>query len=96
MQCFGMHRFAFQYACRIVVQDKLQEEIMDFKEQFKDLLKEFYRNTGHIKPEAIIYYRDGVSESQFDTVLKFEYAQMRQVVTGCQRSYWSIRVCSWL
>lgn len=74
-----VHSYAFQYACRIVVQQDRQEEILDFKEQFKDLLKEFYRRTDHKKPESIIYYRDGVSEGQFDRVLQHEYTQMRLV-----------------
>ncbi|GMH41590.1 hypothetical protein BSKO_09500 [Bryopsis sp. KO-2023] len=48
--------YAFQYACRIAVQQGHQEEISDFKVHFKELLKEFYKRTNQKKPEAIIYY----------------------------------------
>jgi hypothetical protein len=41
------------------------------------------RNNGR-KPEAIIYYRDGVADSQFPIVLEHEYRAFRQVCcVGC-------------
>ncbi|GMH33186.1 hypothetical protein BSKO_01020 [Bryopsis sp. KO-2023] len=77
----SLDQYAFQYACRIAVQQGHQEEISDFKVHFKELLKEFYKRTNQKKPEAIIYYRDGVSDGQFEKVLQYEYAQMRE---GCK------------
>ncbi|GMH46013.1 hypothetical protein BSKO_13977 [Bryopsis sp. KO-2023] len=45
-----LQRYAFQYACRIAVQQGHQEEISDFKVHFKELLKEFYKRTNQKKP----------------------------------------------
>ena len=38
--------------------------------QVKELLMEFYRGTKGKKPEALVFYRDGVSEGQFQQVLQ--------------------------
>jgi eukaryotic translation initiation factor 2C len=38
--------------------------------QAKELLLEFYGATGGKRPEALLFYRDGVSEGQFDQVLQ--------------------------
>ena len=38
----------------------------------KELLIEFYRANRKLKPTKIIFYRDGVSEGQFDQVLAHE------------------------
>ena len=41
----------------------------------QELLQEFYRNTKK-RPEKIIVYRDGVSEGQFDAVVREELPQV--------------------
>ena len=45
----------------------------------QELLQEFYRNTKK-RPEKIIVYRDGVSEGQFDAVVREELPQVRQTL----------------
>lgn len=45
-----------------------QEIIVDLKGMVKDLLREFYTVTRGMKPERIVFYRDGVSEGQFREV----------------------------
>jgi hypothetical protein len=50
----------------------LQEVVMD-------MLKEFHRRNNGRKPQALIYYRDGVADSQFPTVLEHEYTAFRKV-----------------
>jgi hypothetical protein len=49
------------------------------KEVVQDMLKEFYRRNNRKKPEALIYYRDGVADSQFPVVLEHEYKAFREV-----------------
>jgi hypothetical protein len=46
----------------------------------QELLQEFYRNTKK-RPERIIVYRDGVSEGQFDAVVREELAQVGSRLT---------------
>ena len=49
--------------------------VQDFKGMVQELLQEFYRNTKK-RPERIIVYRDGVSEGQFDAVVREELPQV--------------------
>lgn len=53
-------------------------------EVVKQMLMEFHKRNGGKKPQAIIYYRDGVADSQFPIVLEYEYKAFKQVrVYGC-------------
>ncbi|KAH6814845.1 Argonaute family protein [Perilla frutescens var. frutescens] len=48
---------------------------------FRELLQDFYRSSGHRKPNQIIIFRDGVSESQFNQVLNVE---LEQIIEACK------------
>lgn len=52
-----------------------------------DLLKAFYRNTKGKKPEKIIFYRDGVSEGQFDIVRDHEVRSIREACKTLDPDY---------
>lgn len=49
--------------------------MQDFQGMVQELLQEFYRNTKK-RPERLIVYRDGVSEGQFDAVVREELPQV--------------------
>ena len=49
--------------------------LQDFQGMVQELLQEFYRNTKK-RPERLIVYRDGVSEGQFDAVVREELPQV--------------------
>ena len=49
----------------------------DMKGVVKELLLEFSRANNGFKPEKLIFYRDGVSEGQFETVQRLEIPQAR-------------------
>ena len=57
----------------------------------RELLNEFYTSTTRqMKPQHIVIFRDGVSESQFNQVLNIELEQIMQVQTlnsGTSLSY---------
>ena len=57
-----------------------QEIINDLAVMVKELLIEFYKANWRRKPSTIIFYGDGVSESQFDQVLIHE---VRAVQVAC-------------
>ncbi|XP_049274037.1 protein argonaute-1 isoform X2 [Rhipicephalus sanguineus] len=59
-------------------QDKGNVDIIrELKEMVKELLRAFYRATRQ-KPQRIVFYRDGVSESQFLEVRNREVSAIRQ------------------
>ncbi|RGB43665.1 Piwi domain-containing protein [Rhizophagus diaphanus] len=55
---------AFRYFAAIRIQHGKQVVIDDLAEIIKELLKAFYQTCGR-KPERILFYRDGISETQF-------------------------------
>ena len=56
-----------------------KEVIGALQEVVQDMLKEFHRRNNGRKPQALIYYRDGVADSQFPAVLEHEYTAFRKV-----------------
>ena len=54
---------------RLQAGDQAIEEITNLEEMVFSLLMKFYQQNKTRKPEKIIFYRDGVSEGQFDMVL---------------------------
>jgi len=66
-----------KYATRILVQGPRDEIISELDRAVKELLQEFERNTRK-KPERIVFYRDGVSEGQFATVMDQELPLLRK------------------
>lgn len=45
-------------------------------------LVENYARANKVKPEKIVVFRDGVSEGQFDMVLKEELADIKRAIQG--------------
>ena len=72
-----------RYVCEIRVQfrgaqeTQVTEQILDMKDIFKKLLRKF-RNVSRVEPKRIIFYRDGVSEGQFEMVLNKEITAMQR------------------
>jgi len=60
-----------RYASTIRVQGSRVENIIDLGNMTKEILRCFYHATNR-KPERVLFYRDGVSEGQFETVLREE------------------------
>ncbi|KAK1296146.1 Protein argonaute MEL1 [Acorus calamus] len=52
----------------------------------RELLVAFYRSTGQ-KPHRIIFYRDGVSEGQFNQVLLYEMTAIRKACGSLENGY---------
>ncbi|KAF5183103.1 argonaute [Thalictrum thalictroides] len=62
---------ANKYISRMRSQTHRQEIIQDLKEMVSELLGEFYQQLNML-PKRIIFFRDGVSETQFHKVLQVE------------------------
>jgi Piwi domain. len=56
---------AFKYNIQIRLQPPRVEIIKDMEAIMKQHLLFFYQSNNTLKPERIIFYRDGVSEGQF-------------------------------
>ena len=56
-----------RYCATVRVQRPRQEIIEDLSYMVRELLIQFYKST-RFKPTRIIFYRDGVSEGQFQQV----------------------------
>ncbi|XP_059658080.1 protein argonaute 2-like [Cornus florida] len=68
---------ANRYAARVCPQDHRKENILNFGSMCLDLVHNYAR-INKVKPEKIIVFRDGVSESQFDMVLNEEFLEMQR------------------
>ncbi|RGB28543.1 Piwi domain-containing protein [Rhizophagus diaphanus] len=84
--CASMDAKASRYSASIRVQTGRTEIIADLANMTKELLKTFYQTCGR-KPERILFYRDGVSEGQFDQVLNGEIKAVRAACMSLDESY---------
>ena len=64
-----------------------QEIINDLAAIVRELLIEFYKANGKLKPSKIIFYRDGVSEGQFDQVLAHEVRAVQEACIKLEKEY---------
>ena len=71
-----------RYCATVRVQQHRQEIIQDLATMVRELLIQFYKST-RFKPTRIIFYRDGVSEGQFQQVGRLVISL--SVVSGCLR-----------
>ena len=72
-----------QYATSISVQERSTkknavEKILKFDEMIGELL-DVYHNKNNYYPKSILYYRDGVADSQFDQVLDHECKKIDEI-----------------
>lgn len=58
-----------RYCATVRVQQHRQDIIQDLATMVRELLIQFYKST-RFKPTRIIYYRDGISEGQFNQVFR--------------------------
>ncbi|CAJ0627017.1 5591_t:CDS:10 [Entrophospora sp. SA101] len=84
--CASMDAKASRYAASIRVQQGRQEMISDLANMVKELLKTFYQTCGK-KPDRILFYRDGVSEGQFEQVLEFEVKAIKAACKSLDEKY---------
>ncbi|KAI8371592.1 Piwi domain-containing protein [Radiomyces spectabilis] len=82
----SMDARASRYASAIRVQANRTEIVADLANMVKELLKNFYQSCGQ-KPERILFYRDGVSEGQFQAVKDNEIAAIRAACASLDKNY---------
>ena len=67
-----------RYVARLSSQASRVEVIEDLELMASEIALNFYRSNGQTKPKRVIFYRDGVSESQFQIVLNDELKALRK------------------
>lgn len=75
-----------RYSATVRVQQHRQEIIQELASMVKELLIQFYKST-RFKPTRIIFYRDGVSEGQFQTILSHELRAVREACMKLEVGY---------
>lgn len=69
-----------RYACSIRVQKKERDEmIRQLDDMLKELLEE-YKKVNKKYPKNLIVFRDGVSEGQFEKLIKIEIPRVQQIM----------------
>lgn len=76
---------AGQYVPRIRAQKHRTEKIDNLGIMCKELIEVYKKRNGGVKPEKIIYFRDGVSDELFDMVLDKELVSMKEGI--CEDGY---------
>ncbi|KAJ9083376.1 hypothetical protein DSO57_1035333 [Entomophthora muscae] len=85
--CIGSIDFsACRFASSVRVQKGRVAMIMDLQSMVVELLKLFFRGTGS-KPARILYFRDGVSEGQFQQVLCTEMMAIKRACASLEAGY---------
>jgi len=77
----------FNTEVRLQDADQSVEEIIKLREMMSSLLLKFYQRNKGRKPEKIIFYRDGVSEGQFDMVLVKEISAIQWACFDLEPGY---------
>ncbi|CAG8499182.1 26329_t:CDS:10, partial [Racocetra persica] len=72
--CGSMNDTLTEYCCRYRMNEKLRHDV-DIIENLNDMVLELFEQRkarGGLLPDQIIFYRDGVGETQFETVIEDE------------------------
>ena len=65
---------------------KSRELIVDLREIMKSLISQYETHRG-APPNAIVFYRDGISTSEFDSVFENELTSIREACTDLSAAY---------
>ncbi|PKY55107.1 Piwi-domain-containing protein [Rhizophagus irregularis] len=84
--CGSLNAKASRYAASLRVQRGSTEIIAELANMVKELFKIFYQNCG-VKPKKILFYRNGISESQFMDVLNSELTAIKDACQSLEADY---------
>lgn len=80
-----------KYNCRDSVQTGRQEIIVDFKSMVEYALKNYYA-IRKVWPKRVIFFRDGVSEGQFQAVKEQELKMLKDVLRELKLEYPAVKI----
>ena len=70
--CASMDRFFTKYCSIPYVQEKMGQEIVHSIAKLVEKALKEYKRVNEVLPEMIIFYRDGVGESQIELIMEIE------------------------
>ncbi|RHY09601.1 hypothetical protein DYB25_010480, partial [Aphanomyces astaci] len=79
-------KWGVRHAATMRRQGHRVEQIEDLESMAVDMLKAFYRETKR-KPAQLLFFRDGVSEGQFQMVLNFEVSALHAACAKLEAGY---------
>lgn len=82
----SLDRYSAKYVARVHAQKSGNDNIHQLPFMLRDLFLAYYQHTQR-KPEHIIYYRDGVSEGQFNDILQSEMLALRKACKMMSEDY---------
>lgn len=68
------------YECQVREQEGRKEMITDLESMASILLKKWIANSKNIKPDVILFFRDGVSEGQYAAVVYEEISSPKAAI----------------
>ena len=75
-----------RYQASVRLQTQRVDYIKDLTNMVKELLIDFYKNT-RFKPHRLVFYRDGLATSQFESVLNLELQAIRLACIQLESEY---------
>lgn len=82
----SLDALAVRFMSTIRLQEARTDIISDLSNMMVELLQKFYKETG-LKPERILFYRDGVSQGQFNQVMTTEVAAIHKACEALDKDY---------
>ena len=83
----SLDRTASRYAATVRLQPARRDIIQELSAMVQELLMIFYQENNQISPQRIVFYRDGISESQFLDVVTNEITAIREACERIQVGY---------
>jgi eukaryotic translation initiation factor 2C len=74
---YSWDQYAAKYAAMSGIQQPRQEIIEDFRQYVKSAISSFVQANGARIPASIFFFRDGVSEGEYQTVSKHERDELQ-------------------
>lgn len=76
---YSWDQYAAKYAAMCGIQQPRQEIIEDFRQYVKSAISSFVQVNGRNVPASIFFFRDGVSEGEYQTVSKHERDELQGI-----------------
>lgn len=78
---------AARYVSTARLQSSCHEIVADLKSMVRELLLTFYSSNNQRKPKKLLFYRDGISSTFFEQVIKIELDGIKEACLSLEEGY---------